>query len=178
MEEKEFETVTKTQIATEQETKTEDLLGDLPRLEDLLKSEKEIKSTAGTELKGLKNVEPDSVEQNRTFQSKQDEKKAFVKKRLKLATAIYICVAVLLFGFVIFNTATLAILDRGINSNTNTINTESEIVKVLEDNAEIPSDPTLPPIEISLNEPRDYSDDTEELTFLDKITILFRNIFG
>ena len=95
-----------------------------------------------------------------------------------MATAVYICVAVLLFGFVIFNTATLAILDRGINSNTNTINTESEIVKVLEDNAEIPSDPTLPPIEISLNEPRDYSDDTEELTFLDKITILFRNIFG
>ena len=33
-------------------------------------------------------------------------------------------------------------------------------------------------IEISLNEPRDYSDDIEELTFLDKMTILFRNIFG
>ena len=82
MEEKEFETITKTQIATEQETKNENLLGDLPRLEDLLKSEKEIKSTTGTELKGLKNVEPDSAELNRTFQSKQDEKKAFVKKRL------------------------------------------------------------------------------------------------
>ena len=178
MEEKEFETITKTQIATEQETKNENLLGDLPRLEDLLKSEKEIKSTTGSELKGPENVLPDSADLNRTFQSKQDEKKAFVKKRLKLATAAYICVAVLLFSFVIFNTATLAILDRGINSNTNTINTESEIVKVLEDNAEIPSDPTLPPIEISLNEPRDYSDDTEELTFLDKMTILFRNIFG
>ena len=178
MEEKEFETVTKTQIATEQETKNENLLGDLPRLEDLLKSEKEIKSTTGTELKGLKNVEPNSVEQNRTFQSKQDEKKAFVKKRLKLATAIYICVAVLLFGFVIFNTATLAILDRGINSNTNTINTESAAVEAYRELEDGTIEPTSPPIEISLNEPRDYSDDTEELTFLDKMTILFRNIFG
>ncbi|HJD05869.1 MAG TPA: hypothetical protein IAB72_03215 [Candidatus Onthoplasma faecipullorum] len=178
MEEKELETITKTEIATEQETKKEDLLGDLPRLEDLLKSEKEIKTNTNTELKGLQKVEQNKVEENRTFQSKQDEKKAFVKKRLKLATAVYICVAVLLFGFVIFNTATLAILDRGINSNTNTINTQSEIVTVLENNTETPADPTNPPIEISLNEPRDYSDDTRELTFLDKLTILFRNIFG
>lgn len=178
MEEKELETVTKTQIATEQETKNEDLLGDLPRLEDLLKSEKEIKSMTSTELKGLKNVEPDSVEQNRTFQSKQDEKKAFVKKRLKLATAVYICVAVLLFGFVIFNTATLAILDRGINSNTNTINVESAAVEAYRELEDGTTEPTSPPIEISLNEPRDYSDDTEELTFLDKMSILFRNIFG
>lgn len=177
MEEKELETIAKTEIATEQETKKEDLLGDLPRLEDLLKSEKEIKTITNTELKGLKKVEQNKANENRTFQSKQDEKKAFVKKRLKLATAIYICVAVLLFGFVIFNTATLAILDRGINSNTNTINTESEIVAILEGDA-TSTDPTNPPIEISLNEPRDYSDDTRELTFLDKMTILFRNIFG
>ena len=31
-------------------------------------------------------------------------------------------------------------------------------------------------IQISLNEPRDYSDDKKELTFLDKLTILFMHI--
>ena len=38
--------------------------------------------------------------------------------------------------------------------------------------------PTKGEFQRSLNEPREYSEDKKELTWLDKITILFRNIFG
>lgn len=175
MEEKELEKQFNTITISEQEVKKENLLEDLPNLDDLLKTEKDVKIEA--DLKGLTNVEPRKLEENRTFKSKQDEKRIFMKKRLKLATTIYICVAVLLFGFVIFNTATLAILNKGINSNSNTINVETEIVKTLENISQNPEDPSST-IEISLNEPRDYNDDTKELTLWDKISILFRNIFG
>ncbi len=173
--EKRVNTATEVEQEKVEETKKDLSLDDFPRLEDLLKSEKEVKQN--TELTGLTDAEPSRAEENRAFKSKQDEKQKFVRKRLKLITSVYICVAVLLFGFVIFNTATLAILNKGINSNTNTINTQSEIVKAIEVTPETP-DPENPAIEISLNEPRDYSDDTKELTFLDKLTILFRNIFA
>jgi len=82
----------------------------------------------------------------------------------------------LLLGFVISNIATLAILDKSITTNTKTIQSKKdEIVKVLEE-----SEPgtEIGDFQISLNEPRDYSEDKKELTWLDKITILFRNLFS
>ena len=110
------------------------------------------------------------------FKRKSDERKVYFKKRLKIITAVYTSVVVLMLSFVIANIATLATLDKKINSNTETIQSKKdEIVKVLEEKTpgtEVGS------FTISLNEPRDYSEDKQELTWLDKITILFRNLFG
>ena len=82
----------------------------------------------------------------------------------------------MLLGLVISNIATLAVLDKAITTNTKTIQSkQDEIVRVLEE-----SNPgqEIGSFQISLNEPRDYSEDKKELTWLDKITILFRNLFG
>ena len=177
----ELEPKLQAETSTTTETITEPVvektrLTDLPSLEDFYKSEQEV-DTSTPEIKGLKRVEPNLATENMTFKRKEDEKKTFLKKRLKLVTAVYIGVLTLLLGFVCINIATLAILNRDINSNTATIQAESGKVEIYENNAIDPEAP-LGTIEISLNEPRDYGDDKKELTFLDKVTILFRNIFG
>ena len=82
----------------------------------------------------------------------------------------------LLLGFVITNIATLAILNKNIITNTETIQSAQQEL-VVEETLH-PELDKQPEYQISLNEPRDYSEDKKELTWLDKITILFRNIFS
>ena len=170
----ELQNETQTQTITSEDVKTE--LDSLPRLEDLLKSEKEV--SVKQEIKGVTNIDAEIKTEDRVFAKKQDKRKALVKTRLKIVTGVYIAVASLLFAFVGVNIATLVILNKDITNNANTIQAESYIAEQLESSASQPLDSAGAPIEISLNEPRDYSDDKKELTFLDKLTILFRNIFG
>lgn len=171
--EKENEVNIQTQTETKLETETS--LENLPRLEDFLKSEKEIRAT--TELKGLTQVQQDNLTQDKVFSRKEDEKKSFYKKRTKIVSSVYICVASLLAFFTMFNIFTLVSLNKQISDNTLTIQSEQSKIEVYEQTApEIPN--TNQEVFITLNEPRDYSEDNKELTFLDKLTILFRNIFG
>ena len=165
------ETATETRVSPEQEQK----LDDLPRLEDLRKSETEVKTQK--EIEGVTKVEANVKSQDRIFARKADEKKVYIKRRLKTITGVYVAVVTLLLAFVGVNIVTLAILNKDIKSTTDTIQQETVKVEVLEETL-----PELPQsngeFQISLNEPRDYSEDKKELTWLDKITILFRNSFG
>lgn len=175
-EELEREVETSTAIATETpEVETEEAthLEDLPRLEDLLKTEQEIEKAP--ELKGLKEVEEAPTAIDKPFEMKKDQQKAFAKRRLKLVTVIYSVVACLMLAFTCVNVGTMIALNKDITTNTNTINVESAR---LEEHLNPPVPEKGTPFTISLNEPRDYSDDKVELTFLDKLTILFRNLFG
>ncbi len=176
--EEEFEQEESISIQTETQTsvneETKQTLDSLPRIEELRKSEQEVKFK--TQIEGTADAVSQSFAKDRVFTRKSDEKKVFIKKRLKIVTAVYTSVVVLLLSFVVGNIATMAILDRQINANTKTIQSQKEqIVKVLEE-----SNPgqEIGDFQISLNEPRDYSEDKKELTWLDKITILFRNIFS
>ncbi len=149
-------------------------LNDLPRIEDLLRSEKEVKTSTG--LKGLKEVEAASQNEDKAFTLKKDENKSYVKKRVKVATCVYVSVLALLFLFVFSNAITLAVLSRDIHNNANTIQSEAQNVSVWKEQGA--NDAAKGEFTVSLNEPRDYSDDTKELTFFDKLSILFRNLFG
>ena len=142
------------------ETKQETPLETLPRLEDLIKSVTKVESNVQVE--------------NRVFKKSSEEKQKYIKRRLKIVTSVYVSVVALLLAFVGVNIVTLAMLNKDIKSNTKTINTQTERV------VELSKEPAITgqDITISLNEPRDYSEDKKELTFLDKITILFRNLFG
>lgn len=171
------ETETSTQTVTEKETKIGlEGLNNLPRIEDLMRSEKEIKPTQS--IQGLKTVEPNSQAEDKPFTLKKDEKKAYVKKRVKVLTSVYVAVVGLLFAFVLSNAITMAVLSNKINSNTNTMQSRSEIVQTLEQTTQNDETTASGTFTVKLNEPRDYSDDTKELTFFDKLTILFRNLFG
>ncbi len=176
--EREKETNTNTITESEQVIKKESLLNDLPDVNDLLKSEQEIKATTTPTLKGLKSAEDLNHVENKTFTKKSDKKKDLIKRRVKVLTGVYIAVASLLFAFVGINLITLAILNRDINSNANTIDAQTQAVTIYENQTTPDAPPAGEDITITLNEPRDYSDDDQELSFLDKLTILFRNLFG
>ncbi len=167
-------TETATEIKTEIKTETEQSYDNLPKLEDLLKSEHDVKTAP--ELKGLTTVENETVSETRTFTRKVDEKKKLVKKRLKVITGVYVSVLALLLVFVGFNIFTLVTLNKDINSNANTIQHEEYWLEA--NQHDIPIDSPDINYGITLNQPRDYDDDTRGLSFMDKLIILFKNLFG
>ncbi|MBQ9795841.1 MAG: hypothetical protein IJW36_02650 [Clostridia bacterium] len=176
MEEEQIQQQTETVGTTtqvEEKVEQEKKLDNLPRIQDLRKSEKEIKTK--TEIEGATKVESATQPQDRVFVRKADQKKALYKKRIKIVTAVYTTAIALLLAFVGVNIATLAMLNKQITTNTETIHTQQQQIEVLEQTT-----PNAPSGEyqISLNEPRDYSEDKKELTWLDKVTILFRNLFS
>ena len=163
-----------TQTETSVKEEAKQTLDSFPRIEDLRKSEQTVK--VNTHVEGTSQVQQQTFAKDRVFKKKADEKKVFFKKRLKIVTAVYTSVVVLLLGFAIANTATLSALKKDITTNTKTIQSQKdEIVRVLEESN---LGQEIGGFQISLNEPRDYSEDKKELTWLDKITILFRNIFS
>ena len=176
-EELEKESVSNTSIAIESQTEqaSEVKLDSLPRLEDLLKSEKEIQKK--TELQGLTKVEKSSMIENKTFARKSDQKRAFIKKRIKLVTIVYSCVLALMVAFAGVNLFTMLSTQKDITKSKDIVKTQTQQIAELEQafpGADMATDTGM----VTLNEPRDYNDDKKELTFLDKITILFRSIFS
>ena len=173
--EKEINTNTEVDTITSSETKTNQQLEDLPRLEDLLKSEKEVKTAS--KIQGLETIQEATEIEDKIFTRKVDEKKVYLKKRVKILTAVYLTVTTLLLALTGISVATLIDMNNNYTNNTVIISQNADQIQEAEK-----AYPNLTPagqdINVDLNEPRDYSDDTKELTFFDKITILFRNIFG
>ena len=67
-------------------------------------------------------------------------------------------------------------LNKQITTNTNTIQSQQQTIESIVPDASVPAGQDIPLI--LGTPPRDYDDDNKELTFLDKISILFRGIFG
>ena len=121
--EEEFETNGVTNVQTEVQTsvseETKQTLDSFPRIEDLRKSEQSVKIE--TKIQGVSQVEQRTQVKDRIFTKRSDEKKVYLKKRVKIVTAVYSTVVALLLGFVVSNIATLAMLDKSVSSNTKTI---------------------------------------------------------
>ena len=149
-------------------------LTSLPRLEDLLKSEKQVK--VGKKIEGLTQVKTFTQANEKEFAKKQDNSKAYLKRRIKTITGVYVAVASLLAIFAGVNVITLAVLNKQITTNTNTIQSQQQTIESIVPDASVPAGQDIPLI--LGTPPRDYDDDNKELTFLDKISILFRGIFG
>lgn len=176
MEELEKQTQTETTTAVEQGTGTKINLDDLTNFQDFVKSEQEIKSER--KLQGLTTAEPEQALEDRPFARKEDEHKKFVKKRVKLVTGIYIAIATLLLSFVGVNIGTLVALNKKIDNNVKTIQSEQEKIELIKRGDVPDADLTGEGISITLNQPRDYNDDNHALNLLDKLTILFRSLFS
>ena len=171
--EREVNLNTEIQTETSQTIETKQGLGAFLSLDDLIKSEKEVKTN--NEIKGLTQIENQTHFENKEFAKKKDEKKPLIKKRLKVVTGVYIAVITMLLAFVCVNTVTLAILSKESTTNANTIQAQQQTLEYIEKpNIENPTKE----IPITLNQPREYNDDNKELTLWDKITILFKNLFG
>lgn len=157
------------------QTETEKTNYELPKLEDLLKSENEVTTVLEPKIEGLKQVDEGKQTIEKTFQRKADEKKAFVKRRVKIVTGVYASIFALILGFVFVNTATLIRLDKNTQTNTQQIQSGTTYLQGKQDALEEASKNKL---ELSVNTPRNYGDDETELTFFDKLTIVFRSLFS
>ena len=174
--ETEFNTNTNTVVEpqTSLDVQSETKLDDLPRLEDLRRSEKEVKTSS--KIEGLEKAQETIEIEDKVFAKKVDEKRAYLKKRVKIIAGVYGVVVAILLAFVGINVATMVSMQNTIAENEVVI---TENTTAIEQATELGTETaTGADIMVSLNEPRDYSDDTKELTFFDKITILFRNLFG
>lgn len=169
----EVEKESQSEVIVKTETSPESGLEHLPRLEDLLKSEKDVKTAI--EIKGVKNAEQEVVIENRTFAREEDEKKTLVKKRLKIITSVYVTVVALILSFVGVNLATLIMLNKDIDNCVKTQQVEQTKLDMIDKTV---SSPAGEEITIKLNTPRDYSDDEKNLTFFDKLTIIIKNLFS
>ena len=145
-----------TETVTSVEQKTQSL-DSLPRIEDLRKSEQEVK--INTQVEGTTQVEQKTLAQDKVFTRKVDERKVYLKKRLKIVTAVYTSVVVLLLSFVIANIATLAILDKSVTTNTKTIQSTQQ--QVIIEEATNTTGESVGNFQISLNEPRAHHPRTE-----------------
>ncbi|MBE7076934.1 MAG: hypothetical protein E7374_03465 [Clostridiales bacterium] len=169
--ERESELNTSVDVETQSERKIK--FEDLPNIEEMIKSEQTVQNE--TKFEGLTKVEPNVLSENRTFKKKEDQKKSFIKKRIKTISGVYIAITTLILVLVGVNIFTLVALNKEIDANKATMQRESVALEY--EKTDIPSNASES-FEISLNEPRDYSDDYQELTFLDKMTIFFRNLLG
>jgi len=176
MEELESQKELNSNIQTQSEIKKEETqtnLSSLPRLEDLLKSEKQVK--VGKQIEGLTQAKTFTQSSAKEFAKKQDNKKAHFKRRIKTITGVYVAVASLLAIFASVNVVTLAVLNKQATTNLDTIQSKQQTVEsIMQEGAQAGQDIPL----ILGTPPRDYDDDNKELTFLDKLTILFRGLFG
>ena len=85
--------------------------------------------------------------------------------------------ASLLAVFAGVNVVTLAILNKQATSNLDTIQSKTTQVEQIATD-DLPSAGDSIDLPILGKPPRDYDDDKQELTFLDKLTILFHSLFG
>ncbi|MFQ6752506.1 MAG: hypothetical protein ACLRFL_02980 [Clostridia bacterium] len=160
---------TSTSEKVEETTKLDSLL----RLEEMRRTEKEVRTAPA--IQGVSEVESEVDFDTKEFAKKSDQRKAFLKKRLKVVTGVYLSVVAMLLVFVVVNLFTLNTMSGLIEDNTKVITEQQQL---LDGKTIVDSTLDGAQIEVNLNPPRDYDDEKVELTFLDKITILFRNLFG
>lgn len=167
------EEVSKVQTSTSSETEQKQELDLFPRIEDLIKSEKEVKKAPL--IKGVTQVEQKIQTEDRVFSRKSDQRKHYMQKRQKIVKSVYLTTVVLLLTLLFVNLGTLIVMDRTVTKNIATKQAQQKQIEMLE--SQIPQSPEGN-IPIDLNLPRDYDDDKKELTFLDKVTIVFKNLFS
>jgi len=165
------EAQTNTQTVNTEQTQSVQNIS-MPNIEQLRQNEMQFKTK--TQLQGVTQVEDEFAQETREFTKKQDKAKQKAGVRSKVIKGVYFSVLGLLLTLVGVNAITLAVLSNSINTNKDTIKSKQDtIAEYVLNEGDIPD-----PLPITLNEPRDYNDDKKELTFWDKVTILFRNIFS
>ena len=102
------------------------------------------------------------------------------QKRFKVAVSCFALIGVLLLALVLVNGVSLALLSNETKDNQKDINTLTQEVTQLEQEFEVNSslDEEAEKLGYKLALPRDYPDNTADLTWFDKISIFLMKLFG
>jgi len=151
-------------------------LENLPRYEDLIAPEvnQEVK------LDNLQEVNTLPFFETKTIKKEKVEENPVRNKRFKIAASCFAVVGVLLLSLVLINGVSLALLNRDIKDNQKDITTLTEEVTDLEQEFDKvnASNGEAEKVGYKLALPRNYPDDTSELTWFDKLSIFLMKLFG
>lgn len=151
-------------------------LENLPRYEDLIQPEvkEEVKLDNLQEVNTLPFLEP------RVEKKKEPVVDNTSKKRFKVAVGCFALIGVLLLALVLVNGVSLALLKKDSTDNQKDITTLTQEVTELEQEFDLASsqNPDAEKVRYKLALPRNYPDDTADLTWFDKLSIFLMKLFG
>lgn len=149
-------------------------LENLPRYEDLIQPTpiQEVK------LDNLQEVNNLPFFELNTKPKEETPVKSTHQKRFKIATSCFAIIGVLLFSLVAINGVTLAILQKDIKDNQKDITSITQEVNELQGDFDSTLGEDADKVGYKLALPRNYPDDTSELTWFDKLSIFLMKLFG
>lgn len=149
-------------------------LENLPKYEDLIQP----KTVQSTELDNMQEVNTLPFLETKLKPKEEPKINKVAKKRFKIAASCFAVVGVLLFGLTMINGVALA-LTAG-----QKVNNQKEIVTLTQEVDELKGDVDdivggdAEKVRYKLALPRNYPDDTSELTWFDKLSIFLMKLFG
>ena len=151
-------------------------LENLPKYEDIIAPKTEVKLDNMQEMNNLPFFE------TKIKEKKEEKVDTTSQKRFKIAVSCFSVIAVLLLGLVCINGVSLAMLSKDIKDNNRDIATLTQEVSQLESQGfEIDNSLTeggADNVGYKLALPRNYPDNTADLTWFDKLSIFLMKIFG
>ncbi len=151
-------------------------LENLPRYEDIIQAEikQDIKLDNLQEVNTLPFLEPKKIKKEETSTS------SIHQKRFKIAVSCFAIVGVLLAGLVLVNGVSLALLVNTSKDNQKEITTLTQEVTELQEDFNITNtnNGEAENVGYKLAFPRNYPDNTADLTWFDKLSIFLMKLFG
>ena len=147
-------------------------LENLPKYEDIIAPKQEVK------FQGLQEVNNLPFFVTKPKPKQEVETKSPQQKRFKIVTSCFAVIGVLLLSMVVINGVALAVLNKDIKDNQKEITTLTQEVTELQNQKIDNLTGTAENIKYKLALPRNYPDDTSELTWFDKLSIFLMKIFG
>lgn len=147
-------------------------LENLPRYDDIIAPKQEVKFDNLQEVNNL------PIFETRQKPKEEVKTKSPQQKRFKIVASCFAVIGVLLFAMVAINGVVLAMLKKDIKDNQKEITTLTQEVTELQ-NQEIDNlGGTAENVKYKLALPRNYPDNTADLTWFDKLSIFLMKIFG
>ena len=149
-------------------------LENLPRYEDLIQPT----TIKKTELDNLQEVNTLPFFETKLKPKAEPKVNKTAKKRFKIAASCFAVVGVMLLGLALINGVALALLAGQKINNQKDITTLTQEVDELKYDVDNAVNGEAEKVKYKLALPRNYPDDTAELTWFDKFSIFLMKLFG
>ena len=149
-------------------------LENLPKYEDLVQPT----PVQATELDNMQEVNNLPFFETKLKPKVEPEVNKTAKKRFKIAASCFAVVGVLLLGLTMINGVALALAAGQKTNNQKEITTLTQEVEELKGDVDDMVSGDAEKVRYKLALPRNYPDDTSELTWFDKFSIFLMKLFG
>ena len=149
-------------------------LENLPRYEDMIAPT----TTQDVKLDNLQEVNSLPFFEPKTVKKEETPTKTVHQKRFKVAVSCFAIIGVLMLALTLINGVSLALLASESKGNQKDITTLTQEVTDLEHEYSLINNGEAGEMGYKLALPRNYPDDTSELTWFDKLSIILMKLFG